>query len=946
MPRLIFTSRYLSQAPVAQLSNLVAYMGTRPGVEFFHTDSMELPATEKQQALIRQLQSEFPDMAELAEYGDYRQQPNRENTSELITAVTEQYADQIVGREQFVRYMGMRPRAERVGAHGLFTQDGGQRPLNVIVDEVANHQGNVWSHVLSLRREDAARLGYDNQAAYKSLLHNHLSLLAQAHKISPDHLRWVAAFHNESHHPHLHLLVYSADPAEGYLTKQGIERMRGGFARDIFQDTLKHLYNAQTDARNTLREQAKALVEDLTARIEAGSCVDERLTEQLMGLHEQLQALSGRPYYQYLPPEAKQAVDAVVDRLAENEQIAALYKLWREQRSAVLQTYTDQEPESLPLSQCKEFRPIQNAVIQAAISLSAQTPTEESDTDDALPDEPEAFDFLSDEEPMDEWLEEPEQLPDEGSLKFSWSKDYKEAQRLWYKAGATDDDLKQAYTLMLAEARKGNTLAVHDMGKMRLDGIGCEEDEEQAQQWSRLALQGFMEAEAAEKKRDYIQYRIGKMHAFGYGTELDHAAAAGWYQKAVDAGNPFAAYALGGLYLRGQGVDRDESTAFDLYTMAAEDAKRPNAYAMYELGGMYKNGRGTKRDEVKSKQWYARAYPLFVDLEKDGGEDKLKYRLGKMNLSGMGTPVNYETARAYLEKAAALKNVNAYYGMGMLYLKKEYAGRDPRLAVEWLIRAAEADHEFALYTLGKVFLKGEDAPKDMSKALAYLEASAGQGNQFAQYTLGKVFLKGEDTPKDVAKALAYLEASAGQGNQFAQYTLGKVFLKGEDAPKDVTKALAYLGQSAGQGNQFAQYTLGKLFLKGLDAPKNIQKALVYLEQSAGQGNQFAQYTLGKLYLYGGEVPRDKERALYWLDRAAAQGNAYAVRLLENALHPPVSPAMAAFSLLQGMARLLDNQMEEQWLASLHTDSKLLAEIAEKKARLGIQTGQKRRQVRL
>ena len=144
-----------------------------------------------------------------------------------------------------------------------------------------------------------------------------------------------------------------------------------------------------------------------------------------------------------------------------------------------------------------------------------------------------------------------------------------------------------------------------------------------------------MEAE----QKGYIQYRIGKMHALGYGTEQDYTEAVGWYAKAVKQGDPFAAYALGGLYHRGQGVDKDEAQAFSLYSMAAEHEKQPNAYAMYELGGMYRDGRGTERDAAKSKRWYSAAYTRFVALEQERGDENLAYRLGRMNLSGIGTSV-------------------------------------------------------------------------------------------------------------------------------------------------------------------------------------------------------------------------------------------------------------------------------------------------------------------
>lgn len=206
---------------------------------------------------------------------------------------------------------------------------------------------------------------------------------------------------------------------------------------------------------------------------------------------------------------------------------------------------------------------------------------------------------------------------------------------LWHKE--KPPDLEQAYTLMLQEAEIGNGYAMHDMGKILLQGMGRDKDEAAAQGWFRKAYTAFQTAEQTADKKDYLQYRIGKLFSYGYGVEQDYAQAAEWYSKAVAERNPFAAYSLGGLCKRGQGVEQDDKRAFHLFCLAAEHERKPNAYAMYELGRMYKQGIGTEPDEGLSEKWYAAAYQGFVEMEKTMNDDKLQYRLGQMTMNGVGT---------------------------------------------------------------------------------------------------------------------------------------------------------------------------------------------------------------------------------------------------------------------------------------------------------------------
>lgn len=463
-----------------------------------------------------------------------------------------------------------------------------------------------------------------------------------------------------------------------------------------------------------------------------------------------------------------------------------------------------------------------------------------------------------------------------------WTDEYKEARRSLYGTKDLPPDLEKAFTQMQTEACTGNGFAMHDLAKMHLLGLGCDKDPELAQAWFQKAYQAFVEEEAVAKRKDYLQYRIGKLYSFGYGVEQDYSQAAEWYGKAVEEENPFAAYSLACLYNRGQGVDQDHVKAYGLYRIAAEHTKTPNAYAAYELGRMCQDGIGTARDKAASDAWFQKAYNGFLKIEENMADDKLYYRLGQMNLNGVGTEVDLMQAKHYFEMAAELDNPDAFYGLGKLHLRKGFEGYDPNKAIEFLVNAAERDHEYAQYTLGKLFLNGEEVPKNVAAALMWLEKAVGHENEYAEYLLGKTLLNGEDVQRDLSRAEELLNRSAAKGNRFAQYTLGKAYLQGDLLPKNISKAVHLLTESANSGNAQSQYTLGKLFLIGEEVPKNVAYALQRLEEAVANENEQAEYLLGKTLLRGEDVRRDLPRAEELLQRSAAKGNSFAQYTLGKA----------------------------------------------------------------
>ena len=805
------------------------YIATREGVEKIDDSQRHAPATIKQQELIMRILRDFPDTKESHEYEDYRREKTVGNASEFITRALEENMDRVADSKTYADYIATRPRAERFGSHGLFTDEGVQVQLNKVSQELNEYTGHVYTTILSLRREDAARLGFDNGSRWRDFLRSQTLTLSENLKIPMEHLRWYAAYHDEGHHPHIHMIAYSTVPGEGYLSDKGVEKMRSTFAREIFSQDMLHIYEQQTEYRDQLRSQGRDSVAEIVAQINSGSYRNTKVEALLMSLSDRLSRTSGKRVYGYLKADVKAIVDEIVVELAKDERIRKLYDLWYEQREDVLKTYTDHFPERVPLEQNKEFKTIRNAVIQEAMKIvngiqqAAELEPRQDVWEVGLPSggepdmeamadpnywtehfqpqftEPEPI--VSEPDPIDIESEELPPYRSSDSKKW-WSDYYMLARRFRYGTKEERPDFQKAMTLLLLEANRGNGFACYDIGQMYLLGLGCDPDEEEAQKWFRDALKAFHRAEASAEKKGYLRYRIGKCHAYGHGTEQNYEESARWLQQAVEDENPFAAYSLGGQYLRGQGVEQSDSEAYSLYYMAATHEKQPNAYAQYQLGRMCRDGIGTEVNVEESKLWYAKAYAGFVAMEEASADDKLYYRLGSMNMTGTGTEVNLDKARYYFEKAAELGNADALYGLGKLYLKPEFPDYDPAKAMEYLGESAVKGNAFAKYQLGKLLCQGELAPKDIVRGLPLLEELAEHGVTFASYIAGKVYLK-EEGWQDIKKAILYFRQAAEDGNSFAEYQLGRIYYFGNGVRVDREKGLEYLKEAASHGNEYA-----------------------------------------------------------------------------------------------------------------------------------------------
>ena len=913
MPRLIFKCPYIksgTSAATAHLENYVKYMATRSGVERIDPGCSEWPATLKQKKMVEQILQDFPLSRGMFEYEDYEAAPTRANASEFITRALEDNYDQIAKKDNYLKYIATRPRAQRVGSHGLFTGEEDQLVLTQVAEAVAAHPGNVWLPIISLRREDAARLGYDKAEEWKALLTQYAMEMAAAMKIPWEDFRWYAAFHDAAHHPHVHMVCYSADPPKGFLTTQGITQIKSGLAKQIFRQELTELYQKQTQSRDALNEDARSVMEQLIEQMQSGTADGSRMEELMEHLAERLRHTGGRKQYGYLKAPLKAVVNEIVDELAKDPRVAAAYALWYELREDVLRTYKDDLPQRLPLSQQKEFKRIKNIVIEEAVKLGArQQIFHPDDQQDRVPvEDQEEAPLPEAPQPDIDWNDSvespPEGIPNKtvsapAKAQMNWSDEYRLARRCLFGGKDQPQDFAQAFTLFQREAQKGNALAMHDLGRMLADGLGREIDMQSAHVWYSRALATFRAVERQKENR-YAEYRIGKLYAAGLGCEQDYGEAAQWFRLSADKGYKYAQYSLAGLFRRGQGVVQDDVRALELYTASAQ---QDFPYAAYELGKMYRDCIGCEKDAEASEQWYRQAFAGFLELEQQSHDDKLQYRIGWMLLNSVGT------------------------------------GKDEAAAKEWFERASKLGNPHAQYQLARMILNNlSSTPEQTAQALEWLTKAAEAGQDCAQYMLGKIYRDGQGTEKDIQKAVELFTVAAEQKNSFAAFALGKLYLAGDVAlPKNSAAALKWLTSAAELGNQSAQYRLGKLLLQGEDVPKDIETAVHWLTAAADQGNQYAQYALGKLYLLGKEVQKDRASAIKWFQLAADQGNEYAQYFLEHMddrLGQP--PVAAVVSLFHHLANIFQEQNQPPPSGGIRVavDRKLLRKIKAKKIAQG------------
>lgn len=903
MSQLIVTSRYLksgNQKNKTKRRNYTKYIATRETVEIRSQKFVDrnANATKNQEQLINDLINDFPESKRYLEYEDYEREPTIENAGELISTIVERNADVVGNRQNFVGYMAMRPGVEKRGSHGLFNEKNEPIILNQAANEIAEHKGNVWSHVVSLRREDAVRLGYDNSDAWRELVKRHISDIAKAQNIPLCNLKWYAAYHDTTHHPHIHLLVYSTNPKQGFLTKAGIDKIRSAFANDIFHDDLQSIYQEQTVSRDELKAVSKNEFESIVNRIASNDHTDPQLGELIRKLYIQLQNVKGKKVYGYLPKEIKETVNKIFSELAKDENIRQLYDKWCSLERLKCKTYTQKEKELPSLTDNKVFQPVRNMIIRTVLNMKpfdVNTEIEGSEPNDEYIDNtPQNVLPLFDEA---EPLEEKETDESAAAIKYyiKWNDQYKKACKLIYGKDAKLNDFKKAEQLLLSESQRGNVLANYDLGKLySTDKLGERNEETSIAKYTR-ALQGFLQIEPNSKKlKPYVQYRIGKMFCYGLGTEQDYEKAFEWFERSAKQKNKFAQFSLANLYYYGSGIEKDLSQAFLWYQKSSSQGQ---PYAAYSIAQMYRYGEYVTKDNDTAQRYYQQALSGFLKIENnDMANDDLFYKLGQMFKLGLGT------------------------------------NSDVTKAIEYFRRSAEMNNKNGLFEYGKALLIGEHIPQNTDSAVKLLEKAVKLKNSNAKRFLALEYISGEHLEQDIEKGIALLTECADSGDVIASYRLGKIYLQGEIMFQNLDKAERYL--LLAEDNEYVQYALAKLYLQ--EEKYEIQKAVNYFGRSADK-NHWASYQLGRIYLFGAaELTKDKEQAIEWFTKSANDGNEYAQAMLDNiSKFENDLLANTIFSLFVSLSRCIqDSYDNDHKVLQSRVDRKLMRVIRKKKMELG------------
>ena len=455
----------------------------------------------------------------------------------------------------YMEYMAERPRS-----HGLFG-DEDCVDMNAVAQELNEYPGNIWTHIISLKREDAERLGYNHAAQWRNLIQAHRNEIAAAMNISSSDFRWYAAFHDEGGHPHIHMIAWSAKPGQAYLSKDGIRKIKSVLTNDIFKQEMLHTYEQKSSSRDELvrkaRDEMKTLAQEMRQSI--GSHPEVELL--MVTLAAQLETVKGKKKYGYLPKAVKKTVDGIVDQMEQLPVIDECYQVWWELQCQIEDFYSEKERRRPPLSQQKEFRSIKNAVVQEAENIRMGKVTFE-----------------------DEEMEEPTEFSD-------LLHDCRELWMVTQDDTAPMGDRDEAVAQLIRKAESGDPDAQYLVGRLYRDGPVLIPDSVEAQYWfDQAAWQGMVAA----------QYALGQLYLTDDAEVHDTELGIQWLEYAAHHGSDCAAYRLGKEYLNGEIVERDSAKAQEYLT---QSAKTGNQFAQYALGKLYLE----RGDKAEAHYWFTQS---------------------------------------------------------------------------------------------------------------------------------------------------------------------------------------------------------------------------------------------------------------------------------------------------------------------------------------------------
>ena len=960
--KLILNSRYFRVAKSGNnkltkehAAYLVGYVGTRESVSL-NSDNVTAQiekATEKQKHTIEVLKEKCRgDYKDTHEYADYLKTQSKAAASQLISRLSELtllengvYTDDGLS-PQMVSYVGTRPSVDikKGQQHGLFSSYENV-DLKTAMDEISNHKGNVWTHVISLRREDADRLGYNSQEPWKQLVRNKANVLAKAHKIKFENLRWYAGMHNTGYHPHIHLFIYSNNPKEGYINDKGLKDIKAAFATEIFKDDLKYVYTAKTEYRNEIKKTLDEIVNRVNAQpIEN---IDDtnicELSQKLYNLSKKM-PLTGRYYYKYQSKEIKSLVDKLLnDLVLKSPELNKLYSLWEDQQQQVLKTYIKAPNYNVSISDNDNFKFMKNTLLKKARELQGIV-REEIHTKDKdfsiVADEPQNIDDNLEEKVTEkDNLEDAIQPPDD-----ICTTEYCESEKSSAYENAVNFLSMSEKFLELVDNAHSNGDAAYKVAIAYLYGY----PDENIKRNIETAKQFLFRADYLGNP--YATYQLSKMH-FDDNRERDQKIRSEFAMKAFDGFNAYLGEKYPKLYdalVNGYGVE-------EAYDDIEEDERYSAANLVYNIGKMHYKGEGTSQNFLKAKNF-------FVSSCK-----KVRYAniyLGNIALYGQGEKINYADAKVYYSRALQSKNEmtvgTAAFKLAYIF---ESVDKDFDKAGRYYFLSAKSNNADAHYKLAKLLeqgkfkidginensaeifykkaydlyinqekqfsdsntkinianllLAGKGVNKNENKAIDWLKQAEKDGSAVACQHLANIYANKESNNYNIDTAISYLNKATelSNDNHIASYQLGLIYSDTENTNVyNLEKAVSFFKISSNAGNHYASYQLGKIYADPESNYFNLDKAVAALKVSADKGNHYASYHLGKIYADPESNYFNLNKAVAALKVSADKGNHYASYQLGKIYADPESNY---FNLDKAVAALKVSSDKGNHYASYH-----------------------------
>ena len=885
-------------------------------------------ATDKQIKLIDELINSLPSSEEMPfEYEDFRKAPTQKNASALISRLSEEVMENGAFDKvaNFVEYIAKRPSVYKVGEHGLFS-GGSNIDLDEAVKEVSKHEGNIYSHVLSLRRQDAQKLGYEKQKPFRDLVLAHIDEIADAHNIKPENLIWYGAMHNTTYHPHMHLIVMSKDPKEGYFNKESIKNLKSKFAGDIFARERYELYINKDKALQSIQEEMKdslnQLLKNPTDYISPKN--QAVITYKMIRLSQEYK---GSAKYGFQTQEVKQLVNDIErDIVNNNSKIKEMYKVWCDEKYKLDEYYVTR-PQVPDITENQYFTTLKNIILNQAKDIRNNTAAfntinaadnniidninNKTDSSNAVVYKKAESDIsintyddmasVSKAEPLN---------ADTGKIKNYTSKT--RTSTVNRKYSITKDYMKKFPDLIYYSDEPNNLNA---SSRKIYDDMNYifKSDSPETQDFKTLRAL----AEDLNIRDGKTCRKLADCYNYGLGTQQDLASAVMWYGIAADEyKDGMSAYKLGQMYLHGNKaveineelgnfyckqafyIFRDEIDNTKFFIGLDENDKNLNyltdvssadAYKEYLMALMYMKGQGVEQD-------YFKAFNTFT-LASENGYLHSDYYLGNMYYYGLGVQQDYIMAFNYYFKASEGKDSYADYRIAKMYLKGQGVEANIKKAAMYLMNAGEKI-AMAKYDLASLFEHNQDMFNADSTQIytlyrVALEELTEQDNDihdaFTETRIANMYLYGKVTEINIDKAVEFLDKASKQNNPDASYQLAFIYSSDKYNLLDEDKANSYYKQAKDgyetaekeNENSTAEYRLGVMYLNGLGTETDVNTAVEWFDKAVQNGNSYAAYQLGRIYYSDNFNLQDLQKAEKYFLIAAENDNPFAFYYLGN-----------------------------------------------------------------